>query len=51
MSIQVGSVAPDFNLFDTEKTQVSLHAQKGKPVVLLFFLLLLPVCVLLSFVM
>ncbi|MFX6803751.1 redoxin domain-containing protein, partial [Acinetobacter baumannii] len=24
-------------LFDTEKTQVSLHAQKGKPVVLLFF--------------
>lgn len=37
MSIQVGSVAPDFNLFDTEKTQVSLHAQKGKPVVLLFF--------------
>jgi glutaredoxin-dependent peroxiredoxin len=37
MSIQVGSIAPDFNLFNTEKTQVSLHAQKGKPVVLLFF--------------
>jgi glutaredoxin-dependent peroxiredoxin len=37
MSVQVGSTAPDFNLFNTEKTQVSLHAQKGKPVVLLFF--------------
>ena len=37
MSIQVGQPAPDFTLFDSEKKEVSLSAQKGSNVVLLFF--------------
>ena len=37
MSIQVGQVAPDFTLFDSEKNKVSLSAMAGTPVVILFF--------------
>ncbi len=37
MSIAVGSKAPNFTLFDTEKKQVSLTDLQGKNVVLLFF--------------
>ncbi|MFM9021056.1 MAG: redoxin domain-containing protein [Sediminibacterium sp.] len=37
MSIQVGQVAPDFALFDSEKNKVSLSAMAGTPVVILFF--------------
>jgi glutaredoxin-dependent peroxiredoxin len=37
MSIEVGQVAPDFTLFDTEKNKVSLSSFKGQPVVILFF--------------
>jgi peroxiredoxin len=33
----VGNQAPDFTLLDTTEQQVSLSAQKGKNVVLLFF--------------
>ena len=37
MSIEIGQVAPDFTLYDSEKKQVSLAEQKGNNVVLLFF--------------
>lgn len=37
MSIQKGHTAPGFSLFDTDKNKVTLEAQKGKNVVLLFF--------------
>jgi len=37
MAIEKGQIAPDFNLYDTEKQQVRLSEQKGKNVVLLFF--------------
>lgn len=37
MEIKPGQPAPDFNLYDTEKKQVTLSAQQGKNVVLLFF--------------
>ncbi|HEX2628243.1 MAG TPA: redoxin domain-containing protein [Chitinophagaceae bacterium] len=37
MEIKPGQPAPDFTLFDTEKKQVTLSAQQGKNVVLLFF--------------
>lgn len=35
--IEVGQAAPDFTLFNTEKEPVSLSAQRGKTVLLLFF--------------
>lgn len=37
MSILKGHTAPGFSLFDTDKNKVTLEAQKGKNVVLLFF--------------
>lgn len=37
MKIETGITAPDFTLRDTEKKPVSLHDQKGKNVLLLFF--------------
>ncbi len=37
MSIQLGQYAPDFNLFDTDKKEISLSGLKGKNVVLVFF--------------
>ena len=37
MAITIGQKAPNFNLPDTDKNMVSLEAQKGKNVVLLFF--------------
>lgn len=37
MKIAVGQKAPDFSLFGSERTLVSLAEQKGKNVVLLFF--------------
>lgn len=37
MKIAVGQKAPDFSLFSSERTLVSLAEQKGKNVVLLFF--------------
>lgn len=37
MSPEIGSKAPDFKLFNTEKKEISLSDQKGKNVVLLFF--------------
>jgi glutaredoxin-dependent peroxiredoxin len=37
MAIKVGQPAPDFTLRDNEKNKVTLHEQKGKNVVLLFF--------------
>ena len=36
MTIQIGSIAPDFSLFNSEKNEVSLPSYKGKTVVLLF---------------
>ncbi len=35
--IQVGNKAPDFNVFDTERNEVSLGTFRGKKVVLFFF--------------
>ncbi|MBE7173566.1 MAG: redoxin domain-containing protein [Williamsia sp.] len=35
--MEVGQKAPNFTLYDTEKTQVSLDSLRGKKVVLLFF--------------
>ncbi len=35
--MQVGQVAPDFSLFDTEREKVTLSALKGNKVLLLFF--------------
>lgn len=37
MSISVGHAAPDFSLFDSDKSKVTLSELKGKNVVLLFF--------------
>ncbi len=37
MKIEVGSKAPDFSLYSSEKEKVSLSDYKGKNVVLLFF--------------
>jgi peroxiredoxin len=37
MTIEVGSIAPDFSLYSSEKQKVSLENYKGKNVVLLFF--------------
>ncbi len=37
MSISVGQKAPDFSLFSSEKTKVSLSDHKGKNVLILFF--------------
>ena len=37
MSIQIGSPAPDFTLYDSEKNKVSLSSFRGTPVVILFF--------------
>lgn len=37
MTINIGQKAPDFTLYDTNKTSVSLAEQQGKNVVLLFF--------------
>ncbi len=37
MSIKIGLQAPDFTLFDSDKTPVTLSELKGKNVVLLFF--------------
>lgn len=37
MSIQVGQPAPNFSLFNTEKTKISLSDYRGKNLVILFF--------------
>ena len=37
MPITAGDKAPDFSLYDTTKNKVTLSAQKGRNVVLLFF--------------
>ncbi len=37
MSLELNQKAPDFTLYNTLKTEVSLSLQKGKNVVLLFF--------------
>jgi peroxiredoxin len=37
MSVDVGSNAPDFTLMNQDRQPVSLHDQRGKPVVLAFF--------------
>lgn len=37
MKIEIGQTAPDFTLYDSDKNQVSLSAQKGNNVLLLFF--------------
>ncbi len=37
MKIEVGSIAPEFSLYDTEKNKVSLSNYKGKNILLLFF--------------
>ena len=37
MSVDVGSVAPDFTLPDQDRQPVTLSAQRGRPVVLAFF--------------
>jgi peroxiredoxin len=37
MKIEIGQKAPSFNLYDTDKQQVSLESLKGKNLVLLFF--------------
>ena len=37
MKIEVGTVAPGFNLFNTEKKKIALTDYKGKNVLLLFF--------------
>jgi peroxiredoxin len=37
MTLDVGAVAPDFTLVDQDREPVSLHASRGRPVVLLFF--------------
>lgn len=36
MALQIGDTAPDFTLFSTEKTEVTLSAERGKNIVLLF---------------
>lgn len=37
MSIEIGTTAPDFTLYDTEKKQVTLSGLRGQNVLLLFF--------------
>ena len=37
MKIEIGTEAPDFSLYDTEKNKISLKDYKGKNVLLLFF--------------
>lgn len=37
MAIQIGQLAPNFSLFDTEKKEISLDSFKGQNVVLVFF--------------
>lgn len=37
MPIEIGQAAPDFTLFNTEKAEVTLSAQRGQNVLLLFF--------------
>jgi peroxiredoxin len=37
MKIEIGQIAPEFALFNTEKNKVSLSDYKGKNVLLLFF--------------
>ena len=37
MKIEIGQLAPDFTLYDTEKKQLTLSELKGQNVVLLFF--------------
>jgi peroxiredoxin len=37
MTIAIGETAPDFSLHDSERNIVTLHEQKGKNVLLLFF--------------
>jgi glutaredoxin-dependent peroxiredoxin len=37
MAIQVGDIAPDFTLFNSDKQEVTLSSYQGKNVVLLFF--------------
>ncbi|MBC6490306.1 redoxin domain-containing protein [Flavihumibacter stibioxidans] len=37
MKIEVGQKAPDFSLFSSDKSKITLSEQKGKNVVLLFF--------------
>ena len=37
MKIEVGSVAPEFSLYSSEKKKVSLEDYRGKNIVLLFF--------------
>ena len=37
MSVDVGSTAPDFTLTNHDRQPVTLSAQRGKPVVLVFF--------------
>ncbi len=37
MNLKIGDNAPDFKLYDTEKTEVTLSSFKGKNVVILFF--------------
>jgi peroxiredoxin len=35
--LKIGQAAPDFSLYDSDKNLVTLSAQKGHPVLLLFF--------------
>jgi peroxiredoxin len=37
MSIEIGGLAPEFTLYDTDKNKVTLSDYKGKNVLLLFF--------------
>ena len=37
MSVDVGSLAPDFTLMNQDREPVSLRAQRGQPVILAFF--------------
>lgn len=37
MALQIGQQAPDFTLYDSDRQQFTLSAQKGKAILLLFF--------------
>ena len=37
MPLEIGQLAPDFTLFDSDKKEITLSELKGKPVLLLFF--------------
>ena len=37
MPLQIGQIAPDFTLFDSDKKKVSLNEHRGENVLLLFF--------------